>query len=203
MNWKVLTPPNVFTIVSSFCLGIFLNCAAFVHYENPNLKNTKTPELEEKKSVLIKYFGDYYENGKFSKHPQHIPILNERMVDIVKESNLFKNVVTKENEPYDYIIYVETNINEKGSKVWPALAGATFLVFPLIMDQDFSVKVSLLDSKRKLLAVNEERMNMDVFVGWVIIPISPFFFTPVVQNNAYRNVIYSSLSQWKSKGIIK
>ncbi|MCW7494002.1 hypothetical protein ND861_15250 [Leptospira sp. 2 VSF19] len=203
MNWKEKQSLNLFVLISVFCLGILLHCASFVHYENPTLKNQPKPEILEKKTILIKYYGDFYEKGQFSKHPQAIPEINENIADILKESNMFKKVVTNENEPHDLIMYVETNIDEKASKIFAVISGLTVLAIPLKMDQDYHMKISLLDSKKKLLAFNEERFNIDIFVGWIIIPISPFFFTPVVHSNANRNVIYSSLNQWKSKGIIK
>lgn len=203
MNLKEKPSSQWIIIISVSCLGILLNCISFVKYENPNLKNTPTPEILEKKVILVKYFGDYYEHGKISKYPQAIPTFNEKMEGILKDSNLFKNVTTNEKDSVDLIMIVETNINDKSNKIMAGISGATFLVFPLFIDLELNMKVSLLDSNSKLLAVNEERYSNDSIFGWIILPVSPFFFTPIVETRAYRSIIYSSLNNWKSKGIIK
>ncbi|EMY67901.1 hypothetical protein [Leptospira vanthielii] len=203
MNLKEKPSSQWIIIISVSCLGILLNCISFVKYENPSLKNTPTPEILEKKVILIKYFGDYYEHGKISKIPQPIPTVNEKMEGILKDSDLFKNVTTNDKEPVDLIMIVETNINDKSNMVLVGISGATFLVFPLFIDLELNMKVSLLDSNSKLLAVNEERYSNDSIFGWIILPVSPFFFTPIVETRAYRSIIYSSLNNWKSKGIIK
>ncbi|WP_233440909.1 hypothetical protein [Leptospira biflexa] len=203
MKLKDINSHNWIAFFSILSLGILLNCITFVKYENPNLKNTATPEILEKKVILIKYFGDYYEHGKISKFPQAIPRFNEKMEGILKDSNLFKNVTTNDKDSVDLIMIVETNINDKSNKILAGISGVTVLVFPLFIDLELSTKVSLFDSNRKLLAVNEERYTNDSFIGWILIPVSPFFFTPVVETRTYRNIIYSSLNNWKSKGIIK
>ncbi|EOQ89825.1 hypothetical protein LEP1GSC202_1711 [Leptospira yanagawae serovar Saopaulo str. Sao Paulo = ATCC 700523] len=203
MKLEDINSRNWITLISILCLGILVNCVSFVKYENPNLKNTAIPEILEKKTILIKYFGDYYENGKIAKFPQAIPTLNEKMEGILKDSNLFKNVTTNDKESVDLIMIVETNMDDKSSKILAGVSGATFLVFPLFINLELNMKVSLLDSNYKLLAINEERYANNSILGWIVLPISPFFFTPIVETRAYRNVIYSSLNNWKAKGIIK
>lgn len=61
MNLKEKPSSQWILLISVFSLGILLNCISFVKYEDPSLKNTPTPELQEKKTILVKYFGDYYD----------------------------------------------------------------------------------------------------------------------------------------------
>ncbi|PJZ46765.1 hypothetical protein [Leptospira brenneri] len=203
MNLKE-KPPNKWVIfVSAFCLGILLNCISFVKYENPSLANTPNPEFTEKKTILLKYYGDYLLNGKYSKTYQHLPILKENMVDTLKDTNLFQNIVTDENQAHDYVMYYESDVNEKSSMVLAFLSGLTVLLFPLSIDLDRNIKISIYDTKNKLLATNQEKVNTKHYAGWILIPVSPFFFTPVVEKNTVRNILFNAMNQWKSKGIIK
>lgn len=203
MNLKEKPSSQWIKLISVFSLGILLNCISFVKYENPSLANTPNPEFKEKKTILLKYYGDYLRYGKHSTTYQHLPLLKENMVDTLKDTNLFQNVVVNENEPHDYVMYYESDFNDKSSVGLGILSGLTFMLFPVSVDFDHNIKISLYDTKNKLLASNQEKIYVEGYLGWLLIPASPFFFSPVVEKKATRNVIFSALNQWKSKGIIK
>ncbi|ABZ93115.1 Hypothetical protein LBF_0579 [Leptospira biflexa serovar Patoc strain 'Patoc 1 (Ames)'] len=203
MNLKEKPSSKWIIIISVSCLGILLNCISFVKYENPNLKNTPTPELQEKKTVLLKYYGDYLRYGKHSTYFQDLIVLKESMIETIKDTNLFLNVITNENEAHDYVMYIESDLDDKSSLGWAFFSGLTFMVFPLIVDVDVDVKISLYDLKNKQLSANQEKIHLDLYGGWLLIPATPFFFSPSVERKAYKNIIFSSINQWKTKGIIK
>lgn len=141
--------------------------------------------------------------GKHSTHFQDLNALKESMVSTLNDTNLFQNVTLNENEPHDLVLYIEADLNDQSSLVYAFFSGLTFMVLPLVVDVDANVKISLYDSKNKPLASNEEKIHIDSFIGWLIIPVSPFFFSSVVERKAIKNIIFSSMDQWKTKGIIK
>lgn len=203
MNLNENPPSKWILLISVFGLGIFLSCISFVKYENPAIEKTPKPEFKQKKTILVKYYGDSLLNGKHSTSYRHLIYLRDDLVESLKETNLFQNVIIDEKEPHDFVMYYESDTNDKSSEGLFFLAAITFMVIPFNVDIDYDIKISLYDAKNVRLTSNQEKINANGYAGWLLLPISPLYFIQDLENKALRNILNNALNDWKRKGIIK
>lgn len=203
MNLKEKLFNNWLKLILAACVGIFFSCIGFVKYENPTIEKTPKPEFKEKKTILVKYYGDYLENGKHSTKYRHLVWLRNDLVEELNETNLFQKVVTDEREAHDFVMYYESDINDKSSSVLFVLAALTFMIIPFNVNLDYDIKISLYDTKNMRLASNQEKINSNGYAGWLLVPVSPMYFIQDPENKALKNILNNALNDWKTKGIIK
>ncbi|TGK81974.1 hypothetical protein EHQ24_11880 [Leptospira noumeaensis] len=185
------------SIVIVLSLSFASNCASFadtMEDSNISILNEK-PNESGKLNVSI----DYRIKGQEGIFP-HTAIREAKLTKkIFEESNQFNqvNLTRSTNDLNVKIVRNSQDTNTGGA----FLTGLTFGILPTYSNLDHTIAVEIKNSKTGISKTYARSFKSKFFVGWIFLPISPFFWPTSVSNNIQTFQLKSVLAEAKKEGI--
>ena len=119
---------------------------------------------------------------------------------------MFDSVTTDLNSKYDnkLDISIEAEINQERNiarSVFGILSVFTITIIPFFVEQNTSFIFNFENNSKKLKYQITKSMYSATWVGFLTLPLMPFYSTNSAANSSFREIIHSSLNEASSKSL--
>lgn len=190
--------PTVFT---------FSACVTFLDLEKKETAKNET-SVSAKKNLTITYAQYQQVDSEKTKSPEKDRLITEqRIVKILNRSNQFTEVKVAENENSSAtsdLTMKFTVVSNVNNKIGPLriLSFLTLGVVPMQFKQETKLTTEVLDKSGKRLKLTESSFQSDTWIGWIFLPLAPFFWPDSQADKAFENMVGSTLAEMKKENLL-
>src|SRR5262245_22523006 len=111
---------------------------------------------------------------------------------------MFSTVEASTTQQDQHLVFtLHETFDETSVFMWSFLCGFTFFVFPAFVSADFSLETTLYEGGVQMgTAKAEDEIHLVMEI--LLLPVTPFFFPPSVENDLLRNMALHTLRELMS-----
>lgn len=164
--------------------------------------------FQPKKNLTITYAQYQQVDSEKTKSPEKDRLITEqRIVKILNRSNQFTEVKVAENEnlPAASDLTMKfTAVSNVNNKIGPLriLSFVTLGVVPMQFKQETKLTTEVFDKNGKRLKLSESSFQSDTWIGWIFIPLAPFYWPDSQADKAFESMVGSALAEMKKENIL-
>lgn len=185
----------------------FTACATFLDLEKKETLKSQT-SVSTKKNLTITYAQYQQVDTEKTKSPEKDRLITEqRIIKILNRSNQFTEVKVAENEnsPAASDLTMKfTVVSNVNNKIGPLriLSFVTLGVVPMQFKQETKLTSEVFDKNGKRLKLTESSFQSDTWIGWIFLPLAPFFWPDSQADKAFENMVGSTLAEMKKENLL-
>ncbi len=192
------------------CIGaLFLlsGCATFLKLDKQ--ENTQTEAKPSTKKSLTIFYSQFQQVEKdLQKAPEQDRLTTQkRIIKILSQTNQFSDIKVAEGEnvPSGSDLTIKfTSVTQVNNKIGPLriLSFVTLGVVPMQFDQETKFTGEVSDKSGKKLKTTASSFQSDTWIGWIFLPLMPFYYPDSQADKAFENMINQALTELKKENIL-